>query len=429
MKKYRIGLTALVVLLFWITTSLAAEVESAKISMLYTENLGYHRDEIAMLTRVFKDLTGITISVEYVNYEEQLAKIANSEEVYDVLSFDHVWMIDLIDQDVLQPLDDYVTKQIRADIDPAVIKAFRYDRHTWGMPAFINMQLFFFSKDMLEQAELVDEEENPKKPKDLEQLLEYMVDLKAQGVVEYPWTDAWGLHDGLVADFIWVLAAFDGELFDDDGTPVFDEQPGIEALTFMVTLLKEELAHPRILKYDDVAAKDDLLNEQAAFTSSWLFLEGLLKQKEYKDIQKQLGITLLPTSESSSKRTASVSAFHGLGIAKRSEKQEAAWKWVKFFTSPLVQRAYLGEMPVWESLQDSEDALSRDPAIKLKAAQLKQAHPRPKIAHYSEISAILQRHLHAALSLEIEPAEALKSAKNEIEEFQETVAEDAEKSE
>ena len=74
-------------------------------------------------------------------------------------------------------------------------------------------------------------------------------------------------------------------------------------------------------------------------------------------------------------------------------------------------------MPIWTSVQTSKDAEMLIPGLKIKRTQLGNVHHPPKLENYSAISAILQQHLYAALERTLEPAEALKQAKIEIEKF------------
>jgi multiple sugar transport system substrate-binding protein len=124
---------------------------------------------------------------------------------------------------------------------------------------------------------------------------------------------------------------------------------------------------------------------------------------------------LLPASESITSTTASVGGFQGIAITTASQQKEAAWKWIKFFTSPMVQRAFLFEMPIWTSVQTSQDANMLDPMMTIKREQLLNVQHRPNISNYSDVSLILQKYIHLTLKGRMEATAALKQAKTEIE--------------
>lgn len=397
--------------LVWAFTyvSVFAEETTQTISMMHTAQSGYHPDDLQMLTKIFKDLSGIEVNIDYIRYEDQYEKVPELASTYDVLSLDQIWLADFASKGFIIPLDKYITKKIRTDINPAILKAFQYQRQTWAFPFLANFQLLFYNTMMLEKAGFA------RPPATLEEMVEQMITLKDQGIVKYPWTDAWRQNEGLICEFVWLTRAFGGKLFDKKGLPVFDQNPGVEALEFMVMLLKDQLANPNILTHDEIAAKDDFISGEAAFTSNWIFQTGLPDNPEVSKIVGQKSIGSLPASKTITQKTASVSAFQGIAITANSKQKDLAWKWITFLTSPLVQRAFLFEMPIWISVQTSKDVNILDPRMSIKRAQLQNVYHRPNIPNYPEISLVLQRHIYAALEGRIEPSDALSKAKTEIE--------------
>jgi len=73
-----------------------------------------------------------------------------------------------------------------------------------------------------------------------------------------------------------------------------------------------------------------------------------------------MGLIPVAKSQAGKAETASVSGFQGAAIMANSRKKDLAWKYVKYITSPLVQRSYLQEMPVWNSVQESAYANMMD---------------------------------------------------------------------
>ena len=378
------------------------------LNVMYTAQSGYQADDMRMIAKIFKDLSGVEVNLDYVNYDQQYEKIVELSSTYDVIALDEIWLADLVTKGILDPLDENFSKKMLADIDPKVLQAFRYQDKIWAFPFLLNYQLFFYNQTMLGKAGF----QTP--PKTLEELLQQMLTLKAQGIVTYPWTDAWKSGEHLICEYAWLTGAFGGSLFDDAGQPVFDQEAGLKALDFMAALLQQGLVDPNILGTDDLQAKDQFLSGQAAFTSNWTFLTGLIATPAILESGQQLGLGLLPASETTTIETASVSAFQGLGVIAKSAKKEAAWKWLKFSTSPLVQRAFMTEMPIWTSVQNNTDVNALDAQMTVKRTQLQNAAHRPKLPNYQQISGILQRHLLRVLQDGVASAEALAAAKAEM---------------
>lgn len=405
------------VLLIWgiSCAALSAQEPGKGLNVLYIEQSGYDVEDLKMLASMFTELTGVPVNLTFVAYADLLSTIQESAASYDVLALDQLWVAELAEQGIITPIDEYLKRdtyfprKMRRDILPAIRSAFLYQERSWAVPFLANFQLLFYNQKLLKAAGLKNA------PTSLEMLAAQMKEMKQKGVVEYPWTDAWGQNESLVADFVWLTAAFGGELFDPKGAPLIDQAPAQNALTFMVSILKDQLASPTILTDDDLAAKDDFLDGRAAFTSNWLFMEGLLDAPRISEIVGQASIGLLPASKSNAAKTASVSAFQGVAMITASKNKEHAWKWIEFFTSPVVERAFLFEMPIWTSVQTSRAATQLDVNLGIKREQLAAVHHRPNLKNYPQVSAIIQAALHAALQGELEPAAALQRAKAEIE--------------
>jgi len=400
----------LIGVLIWLFPLFAiqAQEKTVTLNVLYIAQSGYTPDNMQMLRRMFTELSGIEIKLEAVNYDDAYKSISASAAAYDVISFDQIWLADFVAKGLLAPLDKSITKNMQKDLDPGVLKPFQYQKQTWAFPFLVNFQMFFYNDKLMRDAGF------KAPPQTLEELVEQMKTIKKQGIVEYPWTDSWAQSESLLSEYVWLTGAFGGNLFDEEGNPVFDQEPGVKALQFMVMLLKEQLAAPKVLTNDEIAAKDDLISGKAAFTSNWVFLAGLLNDPAVSEIAGQGKIGLLPVAKDASMKTVSVGGFQGIAISAASPKKEAAWKWITFFTSPLVQRAFCAEMPVWTSVQNSPDVNLIDPTMAMKRQQLEAVAYRPNIPNYTSISAVLQKYLHVALEGKAEPVAALTQAKTEI---------------
>ena len=394
-----------------------AEVITEELNVIYMAQAAYQPEDVTGWAKLFTDITGIKVNVDFVKYDEQHEKVVASAiattPTYDVFSLDLIWTAEFASKGFCVPLDDKMAG-LKDDIPQPILDAFVYNGQTWAMPFLANFQLFFYNVNMIKRAGFAG---NP--PRTLEEMVEMMKAMKKRGIVEYPWTDSWNQKEGLTCEYVWLTGAFGGETFDENGKPIFNEGPGLKALEFMVMLLKEGLASPKSLTNDEPAAKDDFIAGQAAFTSNWTFQYGFLDDPETSKVVGQAKMGLLPVSEAELGKypndTASVSGFQGAAILANSNNKDAAWKWLRFCTSPILQRAYLTEMPVWTSVATSTYAGAMDPVMDIKAKQIANVHHRPRVPVYTETSSILQKYIHQALAMKMSPKEALDKAKEEIE--------------
>jgi len=414
MKKFILVLLMVGVLLVsGVFTALAAE----EINVIYMAQAAYQPDEIRDMADLFEELSGIKVNLEFVKYDEQHEKVVASAvapiPTYDVFSLDLIWTAEFASRGFCVALDDYMSPAVKEDIASAIMDAFVFEGKTWAMPFLANFQLFFYNIDMIKKAGF------DAAPKTLEEMVEQMEAIKAKGIVKYPWTDSWNQKEGLTCEYVWLTGAFGGDTFDEKGKPIFNTGPGLKALEFMVMLLDKELASPKSLTNDEPAARDDFIAGNAAFTSNWTFQYGSMNDPSISKVVGAGKMGLLPVAKDVLGQytydTASVSGFQGAAILANSKNKEAAWKYVRFITSPIVQRAYLTEMPVWTSVQTSAYAKTMDPVMDVKAKQIASVHHRPKVPAYPEVSSILQRYIHSALTGKMEPKAALDKAKTEIE--------------
>lgn len=411
----RLALALALALLVFVALS-PASLAKESLNVLYMAQAGYQPDDIRAMADLFEFLTGDSVNLTFVKYDEQHEKIVASAvspvATYDVILLDLIWTAEFASKKMVVPLDKYITPQMKKDIAPAIWDAFTYDGHVWAMPFLANFQLFFYNENMIKRAGFA----GP--PKTLEEMVEQMKAMKAKGIVKYPWTDSWNEKEGLVCEFVWLTGAFGGDTFDAHGKPVFNTGAGLKALEFMVSLLKEGLANPKCLTNDENAASDDFVSGNAAFTTNWTFQYGLMNDPAVSKVVGQAKMGLIPVAKAelgkSKYNTASVSGFQGAAIMANSRHKDLAWKYVRFVTSPLVQRAFLTEMPVWTSVQESAYAQTIDKTLPIKSKEIASVHHRPKVPPYPEVSSILQRYIHQALEMKMSPKAALDKAAAEI---------------
>lgn len=409
-------LSFVVVLVFSTVILFSGLVMAQELNVLYMAQAGYQPDDISQMTEVFEEITDRKVNVTYVKYDEMHDKIVTSAAVpkgtYDVVLEDLIWTAEFAEKGFVEPIDDKVTDTIIEDIPKAVLDAFRYDGQLWAMPFLANFQLFFYNQDMIEEAGF------EKAPETLEEMVAQMKAMKEQGIVEYPWVDSWNQKEGLVCEYVWLTGSFGGDTFNKNGEPIFNEGPGLEALEFMKMLLDEELANPQSLTSNETMAKDVFIAGDAAFTTNWTFQYGAMKNPEESEVVEAGKMGLIPVAEDAKGKyeynSSSVSGFQGAAIMANSQNKDLAWKYIRFITSPVVQRGYLVEMPVWKSVQNSSYAQQNFPTIKVKAKEIASVHHRPKVPNYPEVSSILQRYIHQCLEGKYEPKEALDMAVEEI---------------
>lgn len=387
-------------------------VEEKKLKVLFMDRSSIDFD---MLTDMFNEMTGIEVEIDFVKYDEQFSKIMESAEKevgeIDIFALDLIWTASFAEENICIPIDDKIT-DFKDDIADPVWDAFLYDNKIWAMPFVNNFQVLFYNTDHLKWAGFT------APPKTLEEMVEILKAIKDKGIVKYPWSDSWNQKEGLICEYVWITGAFGGDTFDNEGRPIFNTGAGLEALNFMKMLLDEGLANPIALYSDESAAKDTFITGECSITTNWPFQTAEMKDPEKSSVVDSSELGLIPVSEkvlNSEYETTSISGFQGLSIAANSRYKDEAWLFIKFITSPLVYRAYLAEMPVWNSIQNDPLINIQDKTMQVRGRSLSNVHHRPRVSNYNEVSSIMQRYIHLALRGELPVKEALDKAVNEIE--------------
>jgi len=136
------------------------------------------------------------VETDFPSYDETYPKIIEAVKKkpagYDVITMDCIWTAEFASAGYIRPADKEIPEDVRADITPAVLSAFEYKDHLWGMPFLANFQLLFYNRYHLKRAGY----EHP--PATLEKMEEMMKKVKEKRIVEYPFMDAWNKREGLI---------------------------------------------------------------------------------------------------------------------------------------------------------------------------------------------------------------------------------------
>ncbi|MGE5586548.1 MAG: extracellular solute-binding protein [Bacillota bacterium] len=387
-----------------------------RLNVIYMAQAGYQPDEFEEMTREFARESGIRVALNFVRYDEEYQKIVTSATspvaTYDVVLVDLIWVAEFAEKGYVVPLDRGLAAKVRQGISPEILSAFEDRGRIWAMPFLANFHFLFYNEDMLRRAGF------DAAPGTIEEMEVQMRAMKRKGVVEYPMIASWNQKEGLVCEYVWLVGAYGGGIFDSHGDPIFNHGPGVAALETMTRWVRGGLVNPLALTADELVAKDVFIAGKAAFAPNWTFLSGFMSDPAVSRVASHARMGLLPVAKAVRDETgrvsSSVSGFQGLAVMANSSHKPEAWRFVEFMASPEVQGRCLQEVPVWTSLQMSREARANDPWLDVKLEQMRWLQHRPKLVRYQEISAIMQRFIHTALEGAMSPQEALDVAVERI---------------
>jgi len=325
-----------------------------------------------------------------------------------------VFMLDVIWSAEFAPFLEDLTKDYDYfDLDEflaGTVKSVTVEGKIVAIPWFTDAGLLYYRKDLLKKYGY----NHP--PETWDELVEMAMKIsKAEGINGFVWQGA--KYEGLVCDFTEYLWSFGGDILDDEGNVVIDRgNAAVKALQFMVDMIyKYRISPEGVTTYMEEDARRAFQSGTAVFMRNWPYAWSLLNGAD-SPVKGKVGVVPLPAGPSG-KRAATLGGWN-LGINKYSspKEKEAAKKLIKFLTSYHQQlyKVNSGQNPTRELVYKDSRLKEVAPFMATLFDVFINALPRPRVANYSEVSDIIQRYVHAALTKQMDAKTAIEKLANEL---------------
>jgi len=285
----------------------------------------------------------------------------------------------------------------------------------YGMPWLMDVKYFMYNTDMLTQAGFNEP------PKTWEELLIQAKAIKDKGLSEFPNIWSWNQKEGVVCDFTVLLFGNGGAFLDDSGKPIFNNEKGVQVLTWMKQTIDDGLSNPSSISSDEMAVEADFLAGKSAFAVNWLFQYADSNDASKSQIVGKVAFAPMPVFEAGAAagvKGSSVDGSSSFAIMATTPYPDQTWKFLTYLASNEVQTKYSAEMlPIWqmdfegEALKALEAATPINPVtVPAFLAQFPYANERPTVPYYNEASMALQLAIQEALTGVKTPQQALDEA-------------------
>ncbi len=390
------------------------------IHVLTMDQAGLKPAEIDQIARDFEAANpDIKVVMEYVGYDYVHDKImtgmAATPPAYDAAMIDVIWPDEFIKSGYLLDVTSRVTADMKANMFPASWNGVTRNGKIYGMPWLMDVKYFMYNKDILDKAGIT------APPKTWEDVLSIAKQIKEKGLVEYPIIWSWNQKEGVVCDFTVLLFGNGGAFLDSNGKPVFNNEKGVQVLTWMKQTLDEGLSNPSSVSSDENAVRDNFIAGNSAFAVNWLFQYSDSNDATKSQIVGKAAFAPMPVfaaGDAAGVKGSSVDGSSSFAIMATTPNADQTWKFLTYLASNEVQTKYSAEMlPVWQS-DFTGDALAKllaatptNPVtVPAFLAQFPYANERPTVAYYNEASAALQLAIQEALTGVKTPQAALDEA-------------------
>lgn len=392
----------------------------ATIHVLTMDQAGLKPAEIDQIVKDFEALNpDIKVVMEYVGYDSVHDKIvtgmAANPPAYDAAMVDVIWPDEFIKSGYLLDVTSRVTSDMKTNMFPASWNGITRNGKVYGMPWLMDVKYFMYNKDILQKAGIT----TP--PATWEDLVAQAKTIKEKGLSEFPIIWSWNQKEGVVCDFTSLLFGNGGAFLDASGKPVFNNEKGVQVLTWMKQTIDDGLTNPSSVSADENAVETDFLAGKSAFASNWLFQYSDSNDATKSQIVGQAAFSPMPVFAAGATagiKGSSVDGSSAFAIMATSPYPDQTWKFLTYLSSNEVQSKFSAEMlPVWQNdyqgdaLTKLEAANPNNPVtVPAFLGQFPFANERPTVAYYNEGSSALQLAIQEALTGVKTPQQALDDA-------------------
>jgi ABC-type glycerol-3-phosphate transport system substrate-binding protein len=385
--------------------------ESSQPSLTFTASgLGAEADVVrAQLARFAAARPGVNVELQVTpdaadqRHQLHVQWLNARAQDPDVLQLDIIWTAEFAGAGWILPLDRHGPDA--SDFFPAAIESNRWRGALYALPWFVDVGLLYWRTDLMSVP-----------PRSLDALRDAA--LRSIEAGETRWGLAWqgARYEGLVTVFVEHLGAFGGGILDEAGEVIVDQPAAVRALTFMRESIDNGLVPASSLTWQEEQVRFAFQNGQTAFMRNWPYAWALLRDPAQSRVAGRVSVAPFPGADGG-RATAALGGAQ-LAVNAFSDQPELAWELVEFLTAPeqMLERARVAaQLPSRQSLYDSPQlAAALDMPLDGIRAAILAAVPRPVTPVYSELSEVLQIHLHRALTGQQTPEDALTRAAADI---------------
>jgi multiple sugar transport system substrate-binding protein len=314
----------------------------------------------------------------------------------DIFFSDVIWTAEFASQKWLMDTSDYVNSR-KDEFIPSTLESIHFDGKYFGVPQATDAAFIYYRDDKVDSV-----------PATWQELY---TQAKADGGIVYQGAP----YEGLTCDYLELAFAAGGKVLSADGKKSEINSPAnLKALQFMADGVKNGSAPKAVTTYMEEPSRRAFESGKPAFMRNWPYAYALGNQKGSK-VKGKFKVAPFPTFEGAGK--AGILGGHNLVVSAFSKNPKGAVTLIDFLTSPEIEAQDAAKYSLAPVLNATYD----DPAVKKAlpfAAELKQAvtqaKSRPVSPVYPQISQAIYKNVNQALSGQVSPQDALKTADDQI---------------
>jgi len=364
----------------------------------------------------FEEETGIKVTLDelgYVDlYQKLTADFVGETGNYDLMTVDIVWSGEYAANGYTLPLDEFMERDkeelMLDDIMPVAWTLGEWEGQHWAYPLAGYANVLNYRKDVLEEAGI----EPPQTQQELLEASQQLTDAE---------NDFYGIAllgakgPAVAQDYMAWVQQHDGTILDENGNPALNTAENVEILEFFGELF--EYAPPGATDYWWDQRETAFRSGNVAMMEGWSIARAGYEDPDISSVVGKVDVTLAPVSEGMEPKYGF--GGWGIGINADTDNPEAAWEFIKWITSPEVQKEWIRNdgAPIRRSTLEDPELVEEYPwfPVLLESFENGDGDYRPRIPEYSIIQDALGTAVNSYLVGEMSAQEALDQAQAQVE--------------
>ena len=202
--------------------------------------------------------------------------------------------------------------------------------------------------------------------------------------------------------FNWesILWSAGGDIFDENMRPIFNNDVGLEATEFYVSLLQDGYTSASAVAFNEQEANQEIVQGRAAMFTGWWWMWSRLQNPESAATEVVEGAAFAPAPGWEGGTTATYGHIWPVGILEQSRNQEAAWEYLKWLTHPQIglevvldksEPQFATNVAVRSSVLSNPEVNATSGGLQQTAADiLATSRTQPLIPEWLEVQSVLE---------------------------------------
>ncbi len=352
-------------------------------------------DGLMLRDEEFTELTGIETEWTFIPFgslqEKLTAEGVAANGTYDVVNYLDSWGPP--NAHWLATIDERLEEDgISMDRYPAAFaRSAQFEGKTLGFPLRAHAQLMFYRKDLISEP-----------PETWDDVVRIGKELRESNADVEPLALYYNNDGNRQNLFIWLnfLWAAGADVFDADGRPAWDSEAGLKATEDYIALhTTHGVTNPASLSFVEQDARQSFMQGKSAMIPVWWWAYSSMINPESSVLtEDQVGFVGMPAYEG---ETVTYAISMPFSISSYSDKQDAAWEFLKWLSNPEMDKANAIEREVAgqpivnnvvthiASLQDPDVNAANANIQQAAWASLENSDIMPQIAEWPEVGDLL----------------------------------------